>query len=484
VSGAWHRRGVAELGAAMAAGTLTSEALVQACLARIASLGRAGPGFNAVREVTPRAVDTARGLDAERRAGRLRGPLHGIPVLLKDNIATGDGMACTAGSLALADLRPPHDAGLVHRLRAAGAVVLGKCNLTEFADYLSDVMPSEFSSAGGVVRHPYGLRYDRGGGSSIGPACAVAAGLAPLAVGSETQNSLQTPASDSAVVAIKPTVGLVSRAGMVPLAISQDTAGPMARSVADAAALLSVLAGVDPADGLTLTAAGHVHADYTRFLDAHAAHGARIGVARAVYFGREGRGAHEAVVEGAIGVLRETGAIIVDPADVPTAAEVARVRSSVFAREFKVGLEAFLAGVGEAAPLRTLAEVVAFNAAHPAECLRYGQVLAERAAATTGLDDPAYHADRLRDVTLARALGLDAVFARYGLDALLAPAGAAAKLTGKAGYPVVTVPVGLTPEGAPVGISLIGPAWSEPRLVALAHAYEQARGPVAPPPCF
>ena len=475
----WHTHSIAELGQAMADGRLTAVTLTQHFLDRIAALNHAGPALNAVRELNPQALASAAELDAERAAGRVRGPLHGLPVLLKDNIATGDGMACTAGSLALATLRPRQDAGLVRRLRAAGAVILGKCNMTEFADYLSDVMPSEFSSAGGVVRHPHGGRYDRGGGSSGGPACAVAAGLCVAAIGSETQNSIQTPASQSGVVGVKPTVGLVSRAGVVPLAISQDTAGPLARRVADAAVMLTALAGVDLDDTLTLAAGPQVDADYARHLDPHGLHGARIGVPRQVYFGRAGHEAAEAVTEQAVATLRAAGAIIVDPADVPTAHEVARLRSSVFAREFKAGLEAFLAVQGEAAPRHTLADIIAFNEAHAEQCLPYGQALAEAAARTDGLDAAAYHADRRRDITLSRELGIDAVCRQYRLDALLTPGGAAAKLTGKAGYPAVTVPAGFTDGGMPVGVSFIGPAFSEGRLLALAYAFECARGELA-----
>ena len=467
-----HLMTVAELQSRMARGGLSSADLVHHFRDRIAQIDRTGAALNAVRELNPAAPDIAAELDGERAAGRVCGPLHGIPVLLKDNIATADGMACSAGSLALAELRPTVDAGIVRRLRDAGAVILGKANLTEFADYLGDVMPAEFSSAGGIVKHPYGKRYDRGGGSSVGPACAVAAGLCPIAVGSETQNSLQTPAGHSAVVAIKPTVGLVSRSGIVPLAISQDTAGPLGKTVADASALLGVLAGVDLSDSITLAGGPYRHTDYTWFLDPNALHGARIGVPRAQCFGKPGREGHETVAERAVAALRAAGAIVVDAADIPSAKEIATLRSSVFPREFKAGLNAFLSGMGASAPVSTLTDVIAFNAAHPQECLQYGQVLAQNADATTGLADPAYHADRLRDITLSRELGIDAALRQYGLDALVTPAGAAAKITGKAGYPVVTVPAGVTESGEPAGISFIGRAWSEARLIALAFAFE------------
>ncbi|EJU14979.1 amidase [Sphingomonas sp. LH128] len=469
----WHERSIAELGAAMAAGRLTSVALCDHFLDRIARLDRAGPMLNSVREENPEARAIARALDAERAAGAVRGPLHGIPVLLKDNIATGDGMATTAGSLALAGLRPLRDAGIVRRLRAAGAVILGKCNMTEFADYLADTMPSEYSSAGGVVRHPHGLRYDRGGGSSVGPACAVAAGLAVFAIGSETQNSIQTPASQSAVVGLKPTVGLVSRAGIVPLVTSQDTAGPLTRSVADAAVVLAAIAGADFGDSATLDAATHA-ADYGRFPDASALAGARIGVARRVYFGRPGQAAADAVADAALVVARVHGAMVIDPADVPTADAVAALRSTVFPSAFKAGLNAFLEAQGPAAPCANLAAILAFNAANPEACLRYGQALAEAAEGSAGIDAPVYRADRQRDVLLSRTLGIEAVCQHYGLDALLVPGGAAAKLTGKAGCPVLTVPAGWGDDGWPAGISLIGPAFSEPRLLAIGHALEQA----------
>lgn len=475
-----HELPIATLQARMAEGALTARALTQHYLDRIARIDRDGPRLNAVRELNPQALAEADAADAARAAGQTCGRLHGIPVLLKDNIATA-GMACAAGSLALATLRPHTDAHLVSRLRAAGAVILGKANLTEFADYLADVMPAEFSAAGGVVRHPYGQRYGRGGGSSIGPACAVAAGLCAAAVGSETQNSLQTPARDSAVVAIKPTVGLVSRAGIVPLAISQDTAGPMARSVADAAAVLDVLAGADLADTLTLPASARRAADYALAPDPHALQGARIGVPRRRYFDRDGAQRHEAVTKRALATLREAGAIVVDPADIPSADTVAELRSSVFPTEFRAGLNAFLASMGSAAPVQSLAEVIAYNTAHADACLVYGQVLAERAEASAGLDAPAYRSDRLRDITLSRELGIDAALRAHGLDALVTPAGAAAKMTGKAGYPVVTVPAGFTNDGEPAGISFIGAAWSERRLIALATAYERAGPPRTAP---
>lgn len=484
MAAAWHRSGIAGLRGALERQTVSATALSQYFLTRIEALNHRGPALNAVREVSPRVAETAAALDG----GKAHGPLWGIPVLLKDNILSADGTATTAGSLALADLRARRAATLVTRLEAAGAVILGKANLTEFADYLADVMPSEYSSAGGVVRHPWAtadnpLRYDRGGGSSVGPACAVAAGLCTAAVGSETQNSIQSPAGDSGVVGLKPTVGLISRAGVVPLAMSQDTAGPLARSVADVAVLLGVLAGPDPGDSLTLAGGPHALADYTAGLHGLALRGARIGVPRAVYWGRPGQEQVEAVAEAAIATLGDAGAVIVDPAEVPTAGQLAALRSRVFPTEFKAGLNHLLASLSES-PCASLAEIIAFNKAHPDNCLRYGQVLAENANGMPGLEDPGYRADRLRDITLSRELGIDAVLNRHDLDALVIPAGAAAKLTGKAGYPVLTVPAGIAGDGRPVGLSFIGPAWSEARLLALGHAFELARGALPESPAM
>jgi len=464
---------LAQLAAELVSGEISAVQAIEYYLSRIENIDRNGPALNAVREINPAALQIAQRKDEVFLAGDKLGPLHGVPILLKDNMAVSGGMATSGGSLALADLRPDIDSGVAQRLIAAGAIILGKANLTEFADYLGGEMPSEFSSAGGVVKHPYGGRYDRGGGSSIGPACAVAAGLCAAAVGSETQNSLQAPAGESGVVAIKPTVGLVSRAGIVPLAMSQDTAGPMGRTVADAAALLGPMAGVDPADSITLTGAAYALTDYCQFLDANALAGARIGVARNQYFGRVGHEQAEAVVEHAIEQMRLAGAVIVDPADIPIADELAEVRSSVFPTEFKAGLNHFLAVYGQSAAVSSLADVIAFNEAHTEQCLQYGQGLAINAQASAGLNSAAYQADRLRDITLSRVSGIDAAMEQYQLDALITPASAAAKLTGKAGYPVVTVPAGFTDDGQPVGISFIGGAWQEPRLIALAYAFEQ-----------
>ena len=470
---------------ALASGATSSEKLTAAYLDRIDALGKSGPKLNAVRETNPDALSIAATLDAERRAGKLRSPLHGIPIVLKDNIGTADAMRTTAGVHALGGLRTPFDAGLVRRLRAAGAVLIGKANCPDFCDYMASTMPSEHSTTGGIIGHPYGLRYGRGGGSSTGVAAAVASSMVAAGVGSETQNSIQAPCASSGLVGIKPTMGLVSRSGMVPLATTQDTAGPIARSVRDAALLLSAMAGPDHDDTITYSALGAVHADYARFCNDSALVGARIGVARREFFGREGKTGIDALVNAAIAAMHAAGAQIVDPADIPTASTVMPMLSRVFRTDFKAGLNAFLARCGEASAVRSMREIIAHNEAHGAAAIPFGQDLLLAAEATAGdWSEPAYHADRARDIRLARDEGIDRVMSEHRLDAIVVPMDHAAKFTGKAGYPAITVPCGYTEDGAPAGISFIGRAFSEPRLIGIAHAFEQAtrlrRAPLFP----
>lgn len=462
--------------AALASGAASSEQLTGLYLERIA---RSGPVLNAVRETNPDALAIAAGLDRERREGRVRSPLHGVPLLLKDNIGTDDAMRTTAGVHAFADLRTPFDAAVARKLRAAGAVLLGKCNCPDFCDYMASTMPSEHSTTGGIIGHPYnashGQRYGRGGGSSTGVASAVAASLAAGGIGSETQNSIQAPSCNSSLVGIKPTVGLVSRAGMIPLAATQDTAGPIARSVKDAAILLSAIAGPDFEDSITLAGLGALHLDYSRFCVDTALIGARIGVARREFFGREGKAGIDAAVNKAIAAMHEAGALIVDPADIPSAPQVMPMLSRVFRTDFKAGLNAFLARCGERTRMRAMRDIVAHNEAHGTAAIPYGQDLLLAAEATAGdWSEPGYHLDRARDIRLTRAEGIDRVLAQHALDAIVVPMDHASKFTGKSGYPAVSVPCGYTEDGAPVGITFIGTAWSELRLIAIAHAFEQA----------
>lgn len=376
---------ICDLQNALAAANVTSVRLTEMYLERIRTVrGPAGTPLNAVREINPDALAIAAELDRERQQGRIRSPLHGIPILVKDNIGSADSMRTTAGVHALADLRTPFDATVVRRLRAAGAVLLGKCNCPDFCDYMASTMPSGHSTTGGSIGHPYGMAYGRGGGSSTGVAAAVAASLGAAGVGSETQNSIQAPCSNSSLAGIKPTVGLVSRAGMVPLAISQDTAGPIARSVKDAAILLSAIAGPDAMDTMTLSSAGALRADYSAFCVEGALVGARIGVARREFFGREGKALHDAVLNRAIEVLQAAGAIVVDPADIASATEVMPLLSRVFRTDFKVGLNAFLERCADRTAMRSMRHIVEYNEKHAALAIPYGQDLLLAADATAG----------------------------------------------------------------------------------------------------
>ena len=463
---------IVELRAAMDAGGMTSAELTRTFLRRIEAYDRSGPRLNAVLEVNPDAIEAAEALDRERAAGGLRGPLHGVPVLLKDNIATADRLHTSAGSLALAGCIAPRDAFLVTRLRAAGAVILGKANMTEWANYMSTDMPAGYSSRGGQVVNPYDARLTPGGSSS-GSAVAVAAALCTVAVGTETSGSILSPAHHNSVVGIKPTVGLISRDGIVPIAATQDTAGPFARTVADAAMLLGAMAGVDSRDRATRASRFHPQPDYRRFLDAQRLEGVRLGVPRAVFF--EGVSAAEMpVIEGALRALAGLGAALVDPADIATAREVADFRSDVMLYEFKRDLNRYLHGLGAGAPVRSLRDVIRFNEGRPREMLRFGQIRLLAAQATSGLTAATYAHSRAEDIRLSRTEGLDPVLERERLDALVFAGRTGAAIGAKAGYPSVSVPAGYTSEGAPVGITFLGRAWSEPALLRLAHAFERA----------
>jgi amidase len=380
-------------------------------------------------------------------------------------------MRASAGAAALADFVPRREATLVRRLRAAGAVVLGKTNMTELADYVSDVMPSEFSGAGGVVRNPHGIAYGRGQGSSVGSAAAIAAGFAPVAIGSETQNSIQTPACFTSVVGIKPSVGVVSRHGLVPLVPSQDSPGPIGRSVADAAAVLAAIAGADVRDGFSLAAA--VAGGELERLDG--IDGLRIGVPRRCIADRPDVAAVAPEFEAVLSRLSRSGARVVDPCDLPAAEQLQDVRSSVFRTEFKAALDAFLEDNGSPCGIASLDALIAWNERHP-EAIPYGQSLLLAAAQTAGLDDPVYRADRRRDIVLSRTAGIEAALAAGGADVLIAPMGAAAKCTGKAGAPVVALPAGLDASGTPFGVVLFAAPGDDRRLLRIAAAVECAVG--------
>jgi len=484
----------------METGQDTSRTLVGKYLARIQAVDRSGPELKSVLEINPDANAIADALDAERKAGRVRGPLHGIPILIKDNIATHDRMMTTAGSLALAGSPAPKDAFIVERLRAAGVVILGKTNLSEWANFRSTHSSSGWSGRGGQTRNPYAL--DRNpSGSSSGSGAAIAANLAAVAVGTETDGSIVSPANVNSLVGIKPTLGLVSRTGIVPIAHSQDTAGPMARTVADAALLLAAMSGTDPLDTATKPADPRGTRDYSRSLVRDGLRGARIGVVRNRLFGYSA-GA-DALAEAAIADLKREGAVIVDPAPIPTLGQFDDSELDVLFYEFKADLNTYLASLGASTlgtTPRSLKDLIAFNDAHKDEELRYfGQEIMLTAQGKGPLTDATYRAELARNHLLSRTQGIDLTMAKYTLDALIAPTGGPAwitdhvngdggtasapgpsTVTSVAGYPHITVPMGFV-RGLPVGLSFFGRAWSEPTLIKLAYAYEQATKHRRPP---
>ena len=480
--------GVTELRRRMADGQLDAERLTRHYLERVE---RVDPLLRAVIEVNPDALREARRLDAEGERGR---PLHGMPVLLKDLVETGDRMHTTAGSLALRGLRPLTDATVAARLRAAGAVILGKTNLSEWAGGMSLTHHAGWSARGGQTRNPYKL--DRSPNeSSSGTAVAVAANLCVAGIGTETNGSIIDPASANCVVGVKPTVGLVGRGGVIPGVPSQDSVGPIARTVRDAAILLGTLVGIDDRDPATGASRGRFHRDYTRFLDTDGLRGARIGVPRAVYFGYS----HHAdeIAERAIATLREAGASVVDPADIPTAEQLEDLPSSmvVQAYEIKRALNAYLADAPGDHP-RGLAELIAFNRAHADRELRYVRQDGLEAVHQLDYTEREYRQALATNHRLSRAEGIDAVLRRLRLDALVMPTtgppakidlirgdsygGGASTPAALAGYPAISVPAGFA-FGLPVGLTFMGTAWSEPTLLRLAYAYEQADRVRRPP---
>lgn len=481
--------GIEELQARMSSGQVTARQIVERYLARIEAVDRNGPAIRSIIETNPDALEIADRLDRERAASGPRGPLHGIPILLKDNIDTADQMQTTAGSLALAGVRRSRDAFVAAKLRAAGAVLLGKANMSEWANFRSTHSSSGWSARGGQALNPYAL--DRTpAGSSSGSASAVAASLAAASVGTETDGSILSPASANSVVGIKPTVGLTSRAGVIPVAHSQDTVGPFGRTVADATLLLGVLAGADPRDPATQAAGTMGQADYTRFLDPDGLRGVRLGVARELYFGYSEKA--DAVVETALEAMRALGAELVDPANIPTARQIKASESEreVLLYEFKADLNAYLAGLGPDAPVRTLEELIAFNEDHAEQEMPYfGQEIFIMAQAKGSLTDQAYLDMLEQNRQLARTLGIDAVMQKFQLDALVMPTisppwkidlidgdykmGGSAQPAALAGYPAITVPAGYA-FGLPVGVTFMGRAFSEPKLIQLAYAFEHA----------
>lgn len=485
--------GIAELQKGMQSGKLSSRSLAEAYLARVDTLDRRGPALNSVIETNPDALDIASTLDKERKAKGPRGPLHGIPLFIKDNIDTADRMATTAGSLALVGARPPQDAFLVRRLREAGAVILGKTNLSEWANIRCSYSTSGWSGRGGLTKNPYAL--DRNPcGSSSGSGVAVAANLCAAAVGTETDGSVVSPASANGIVGLKPTVGLVSRSGVIPISHSQDTAGPMCRCVRDAAILLGVLAGSDPADTVTIDPKRKSLTDYTKALDAGGLKGARLGVARN-YFGFDET--VDTVMTCALDALKHAGANLVDPAEVPNMDKVGDPEQTVLMYELKAGLATYFARLGKKAPVHSLKDVIEFNERHKArEMPFFGQDLFLKAEAKGSLESYEYQEALARCRRLARTEGIDAVMDKFKLDALIAPTlgpacltdlvvgdrwrGEASTAAAVAGYPSITVPAGFI-FGLPVGLLFFGRAWSEPTLLKLAYSFEQTTKVRMPP---
>ena len=478
---------VADLQRAQTEGRLTARALTEAYLTRMDAVDVAGPRLGAVIERNPDAVAIADALDRERKEKGPRGPLHGIPVLIKDNIDTADRMRTSAGSLALAQSIAPRDAFLVERLRAAGAVILGKTNLSEWANFRSTRSTSGWSGRGGQTRNPYAV--DRNPcGSSSGSGAAVSANLCAVAIGTETDGSVVCPANACGLVGIKPTVGLVSRSGIIPISATQDTAGPMTRSVADAAVLLAAIAGVDARDPATRPGEGRAPADYTTFLDTNALRGARLGVVRKMF----GRNEHVArVMEEALTVMKKLGAELIDPVELETQGKFDDAELQVLLYEFKDGLNRYLASLGSAAPHKTLEALIAFNESNRDREMPYFRQEIFLQAQEKGPLTTKEYSDALE---LCRRMstveGIDKVLRSHTLDALVAPTGDPAFLidlvngdhfTGGgsstfpavSGYPHVTVPAGQA-FGLPVGLSFFGRAWSEARLIALAYAFERA----------
>lgn len=477
---------ITELQDGMKSGKFAARSLVERYAARIEMIDKHSPAINSVIELNPDALSIADALDKERKAKGPRGPLHGIPVLIKDNIATADRMMTTAGSLALVGAKPPKDAFIAQKLRAAGAVILGKTNLSEWANIRCSHSTSGWSGRGGLTKNPYAL--DRNPcGSSSGTGAGISANLAAIGIGTETDGSIVCPSSSNGLAGIKPTVGLVSRAGIVPISHSQDTPGPMCRTVRDAAILLSALSGVDPDDAVTAASAGKSQTDYAQYCHPNGLEGARIGVARK-YFGFND--AVDALMEQSLDVMKKHGAILVDPADIETFGKFDDTELLVFMYELKADLNTYLARLGPSAAVHTLKDIIDFNERnHQKEMPYFGQDLFLKAEAKGPLTEKEYLDALAKNHQLTRTEGIDALMDKHHLDAIVAPTAGPAWLTdlvngdhatggssnaaAVAGYPNINVPAGFI-SGLPVGISFFGRAWSEPTLIKLAYSFEQA----------
>ena len=484
---------IADLQQGLQSGKYSSRQLVEKYSDRINDIDKKGPALHSVIEMNPDAEQIAAALDRERKEKGSRGPLHGIPILIKDNIDTHDRMMTTAGSLALVGAKPQRDAFVAQRLREAGAIILGKTNLSEWANFRSNKSSSGWSGRGGQTKNPYVLERNPCGSSS-GSGAAVAANLCTAAVGTETDGSVVCPSSANSLVGIKPTIGLVSRAGIIPIAHSQDTAGPMARTVTDAAILLGALSGVDPRDEATNASRGQSVSDYTQSLNKDGLRGMRLGIARK-HFGFNER--VDKLMNDLLAEMKRLGAVLVDPADVPTTGKFDDSEFEVLLYEFKADLNTYLAGLGPDAPVRSLKDVIAFNEKNrDREMPYFGQDIMIKAEAKGPLTSKPYLAALQKNHLLTRTQGIDAVMKKNQLDALVAPTGGPpwptdwingdhftggySSASAIAGYPHITVPAGYV-FGLPVGISFFGGAFSEAKLIKIAYAFEQATKARRPP---
>jgi amidase len=469
----------------LVSGRYTSHDLVLAYMKRIAALDKDGPKLNSILEINPEALLLADACDAERKAGKAHGLLHGIPVLIKDNIDTADMMHTSAGSLALKDHYASKDSFVAQRLRQAGAIILGKTNMTEWANWMSTKMPGGYSSLGGQVLSAYDPGFPVRG-SSTGSAVAVSANFVAAAVGTETSGSIIHPAYWASVVGIKPTVGLIGRSGIIPIATDQDTAGPIARTVADAAVMLNVLAGVDPTDPATLVAAGKIPKDYTAFLKKDGLRGAHIGVSRQLF----GQMSDEQVALFArvLKEMRDAGAEIIDPVVMPIDELLGTnwQDSKTMLYEFKPAINNYLKGIEPHIPIHSLSDVISFNNQDAEKRARYGQNILEKSDATTGsLAEPEYIQEHLRDLRLTRG-GIDYALRTYNLDAIIFPPLNNTMISGvileaRAGYPAIILPAGYLKDGKPFAFMLVASAWQEPKLISLGYAYEQQTHHRQPP---
>ena len=458
--------------------TICYKDLILSYLQRISACDKKGPAVNSVLEINPDAIQIAQALDMERKTKGLRSAMHGIPVLVKDNIDTADKMHTSAGSLVLKDSYAKEDAFLVAQLRAAGTVILGKTNMTEWANYMTEGMPPGYSSRGGLVLNPYGRQLSPGG-SSTGSGVASACSFCAAAVGTGTSGSITSPACDNAIVGIKPTVGLISRTGIIPVSHSQDTAGPMARTVEDAAILLGAMVGVDEKDPVSHTSRGKYHTDYTQFLDPNGLAGKRIGIPRDFYY--EGLTKEELfLIQNALVLMQRKGAVIIDPVIIPTARELQSEKAILY--ELKVNMDYYLANLSFTVPVHSLSQLIQYNDTDPKRLLKYKQKKLIEAEKTSGtLTEAEYIVNKLKDIELSTRKGLDPVMARNDLDALLFPGHQGVEIIAKSGYPSVTVPIGFMSDGMPFGLTFAAQAYREPLLIEIGYSFEQCTKGRKPP---